>query len=125
MRRWAALQVALVTSQFLLAACATESPEPTLPTLADTAIERECACVERGECAILEIAGGEGETRGFQCRWDDRANGRATCTYESRFKPAEPPSLWSAWSRSTVRLQHLGEQGWCWMDRSSESEFTR
>lgn len=102
-RRWAALKGALVPSQISLAACATEPPEPTLPTLAETAIERECACVERGECAILEIAEGEGETREFQCRWDDQANGRATCTYESRFKLADPPSAWSSWSRSTVR----------------------
>jgi hypothetical protein len=110
----------------LLAACAQEPPPPPpLPAFADLSLERECRCVTAGECTIPEAFEGQGETRGFRCTWADRATGRADCTYEGRSRPDDPPgSRWSSWSRSTVRLRHLGARGWCWFERGSENELT-
>lgn len=94
-----------------LAACAGEDPVP-LPTPTDTGLERECPCVTEGRCWTAELADGEGEERNFQCRWEDRAAGRATCRWEHRFKPTNEP--WSGWETSVLRFRHLGEKGWCW-----------
>jgi len=125
--RRAAFTAALATGLFSLAACSRDAPAPpalSLPTFADQSLERECDCVTAGRCFIPEAFEGQSENRNFQCRWDDRAGGRATCTFESRSKPDEPPSRWSSWSRTTVRFRHVGERGWCWTDRSSENELT-
>lgn len=95
----------------LLSACSSPEPVP-LPTHEDTGLERECPCVTQGRCWVAELADGEGEERAFECRWEDRTSGRATCTWEHRFKrPNEP---WSGWSKSVLQLRHLGEKGWCW-----------
>jgi hypothetical protein len=126
-RRKSTFFTAVAYTLLLLAACsgnAPAPPAPSLPTLADDSLERECACLERGDCAHSDAFEGQGEIRGFLCRWEDRAAGRATCTRESRSKPDAPPSVWSSWSRTTVRFRHLGERGWCWMERSSENELT-
>jgi len=120
-------RLALAIGLTLLAACSRDAPVApaiSLPTLADQSLERECDCVTAGRCFTPEAFEGLGEFRNFQCRWDDRAAGRATCSLESRFKHVEPPSLWSAWGRTTVRFRHLGDGGWCWTERSSENELT-
>ncbi|HEV2748466.1 MAG TPA: hypothetical protein VGW34_14365 [Allosphingosinicella sp.] len=118
--RAAAFPRPFLAALLLLAGCSRDAPArpPSLPTLADTSLERECACVTAGDCQMIDAFEGESETRGFQCTWDDQAAGRATCTYESRFKHADPPdSPWSSWSKSIVRLRHLGDKGWCWYER--------
>ena len=120
-------RLALATGLALLAACSREAPDPpalSLPILADQSLERECDCVTAGRCFIPEAFEGQGETRDFQCRWEDRAGGRAACTFESRSKPDAPPPRWSPWSRTTMRFRHLGERGWCWYHRTSENELT-
>lgn len=123
---------ALAAGLLLLAACSREAAPapapPALPVLGDLSLDRDCRCVIAGECAVadsIEVFAGQSETRGFQCRWEDRAAGRATCAFESRSKPDEPPSRWTSWSRTTVRLRHAGERGWCWTDRTSQNELTR
>ncbi len=126
MRRRAAFLAALPFALLPLAACSRDAPAPpSLPAFADQGDERDCNCVEHGDCAVPDAAAadafeGQSETRGFQCRWDDRAAGRATCTYESRFRLDAPNAQWVPWARSTVRLRHLGERGWCWTERSSD-----
>lgn len=120
-------RLGLATALALLAACSRDAPVApaiSLPTLADQSLERECDCVTASRCFTPDAFEGLGETRHFQCRWDDRAAGRATCTYESRSKPDEPPSLWTSWSKTTVRFRHVGERGWCWFERWSENELT-
>lgn len=116
----------------LFAACSRDPAPPppappSLPVLGDLDMERDCQCVLAGTCAIadaIDAFEGQSETRNFQCRWDERAAGRATCSLESRFKHAEPGSRWSSWSRTTVRFRRAGERGWCWTERSSENELT-
>ena len=121
MRRRAAFFAALPF--LLLAACSRQAPAPPpLPTLASDSLERDCACVERGDCAVPEAFEGQDETRNFQCRRDDRAGmTRATCTYESRFRQPGANTPWSSWARTTVRFrQARNEGGWCWDERSSD-----
>jgi hypothetical protein len=110
----------------LLAACSREAPAPSapaMPVLADESSERECACVERGECAVPEAVPaddeGQSERRGYQCRPDDRAGASATCTYESRLR-INPRTPWLPWARTTLRFRHLGERGWCLTERRSD-----
>lgn len=69
-------------------------------------------------CVALEMIEGESEERNFQCRWHDPNTGRATCSYEHRFKPTNKP--WSEWDKMVLSFRHLGEQGWCWDRRSSQ-----
>jgi hypothetical protein len=90
-----------------------------LPSVADTAFGRDCPSVEAGVEPMATLGPPLAiENRGFQCRWDDRTAGRATCTYETRFKPAaEPNAPWPAWSRETVRLRHIAGRGWWWVLR--------
>jgi len=117
--RGAALVVALPF--LLLAGCGGGDPPSGVPfpTLASTSLERACACVERNDCAVPEAADGrsQSETRNYQCRWDDRARGLATCSYESRMRTG-PAKARLAWSRNIVSFRH-GERGWCWADRAS------
>lgn len=110
----------------LLAACGGDAPsyERPLPVFADAGGERDCRCVTTGECAVAEAFEGQSEDRGFQCRWDDRAAGRATCTYESRSRQPQRGAAWSSWSRTTLSLRHTGDRGWCWTDRSSQNGLT-
>lgn len=123
--RGAALMTALPS--LLLAACAPGSPAPEerpLPTFAAAGGDRDCRCVTTGECPTADAFQGRSEDRGFQCRWDDRAAGRATCTYESRFRHDAPGAAWSSWSRTTISLRHTGDRGWCWTDRASRNDLT-
>ncbi|MGA9582067.1 MAG: hypothetical protein WBR13_08880 [Allosphingosinicella sp.] len=94
----------------LLAACS-EAPIP-LPAFEDLSLHRECACVTRGDCVVLELIDGESEHRNFQCRFTDRKAKRVVCSSEDRFKPTG--ETWSNWERSEFRFRHLGEKGWCW-----------
>jgi hypothetical protein len=98
--------------------------EPALPTAADDTPELECDCLLAGRCATPEAFEGRSETRNAQCRWEDRAAGRASCSRESRFRPAGPGTRWSSWGRSTVQFRHAGEKGWCWYHRASENALT-
>jgi hypothetical protein len=112
----------------LLAACggaptdAAPSPAPpALPILADEGLERECACVERSECAVPDAFEGQSESRNRQCHWDDRPGGtRATCSSEGRFRQNAPNAQWAPWSRSTVRFRRARDGGWCWAERGSD-----
>jgi hypothetical protein len=124
MTRPAVFPAALAVPLFLLAACTRDPPapapapsEPALPSFADDTLERECDCLLAGRCAMPDVMEGQSETRNAQCRWEDRAAGRASCSRESRFRPAAPGARWSSWSRSTMRFRHAGEKGWCWYHR--------
>jgi hypothetical protein len=113
----------------LLAACAPAAPvqpPPELPTIADYRSDRECACLTGGDCAVPEATAfdGQGETRNAQCRWEDRAAGRADCTWESRSREAAAGSAWSPWGQTRVRFRHTGSRGWCWYESAARNELT-
>lgn len=113
---------------FLIPACAPgapSGPERQLPTFADAGGERDCRCVTTGACPTADAFEGQSEDRGFQCRWDDRAAGLATCAYESRSRQPQAGAAWSSWSRTTLSLRHTGDRGWCWTDRASRNELTQ
>ena len=99
----------------LLAGCSTAIE---LPAFEDTYAERECSCVTGNDCPIAEMAEGQSEERQFQCRWQNQAGARSTCTYQTRFLADDVSARDVAWSKVTVRLRHLGSKGWCWTDRS-------
>ena len=128
------MRIATVLAVFLLAACSGEpapssnsgepkpptvSREPALPTFAELNSGRECHCVEQGECPTTEAADGEGESRGFQCRWVDRGAMLAECRYESRFKPAYAAGGgWTPWETAAFRFRIADDRGWCWTEDS-------
>ena len=119
------MRAAALACLLLLAACSGETPAPpapSLPVVRDSWSDRECACLERGECSTPEAFEGESEDRGFQCRWEDRSAGRAVCSYESRSRPADPAAGgWTSWEKTSVPFRH-GDKGWCWTARATLSD---
>jgi hypothetical protein len=93
--------------------------DEALPTFVDTYSERECRCVEQGECPTADAFEGESEDRGFQCRWVDRGSMLAECSYENRFRP--DGGDWSSWAGTIVRFRRADDKGWCWTERSPAS----
>lgn len=116
---------ALAACAVFPAACSEPEPEPAraavvgLPTAAELPLgpNRDCGCVRRGECVVLEERLGRWEVRGLSCRWLKEGEA-AHCDFESRFVALDSPGgKWAEtpgkWIRSSLRAIHPPEGGWC------------
>lgn len=92
-----------------------------LPTLAELPIQinEHCACLEDGQCLILEQRAGRAEARKLRCRWEKR-NEIADCNFEQRFVAfyfgeAEqlPQEVAEAWQPRRLQVQPMASGGWC------------